>query len=159
MPKVMLICGKICSGKTTFSKELRRLNGAVLLSSDELMSALFHPNENLYHDELIKSVQKYLANKSVELVKSGTNVVLDWGFWTKNDRKAITDFFHQNKIETEWYYLNIPKDRWNENILKRNNDVQGGKTTDYYVDEGLLNKVNSIFEPPTENEMDNWINL
>jgi uridine kinase len=34
MAKVILICGKICSGKTTYAKRLLCENKAVLLSTD-----------------------------------------------------------------------------------------------------------------------------
>ena len=38
MSKVILICGKICSGKSTYAEWLRVQNNAVLLSIDEIMS-------------------------------------------------------------------------------------------------------------------------
>ena len=42
MAKVMLLCGKICSGKTTYCNRLREKERAVLLSCDEVESHLFH---------------------------------------------------------------------------------------------------------------------
>ena len=41
MPKVILICGRICCGKTTYSKKLCAERNAVLLSVDEIMLSLF----------------------------------------------------------------------------------------------------------------------
>ena len=41
MAKVILICGKICSGKSTYAQQLRRENRAVVLSIDEVMLAFF----------------------------------------------------------------------------------------------------------------------
>ncbi len=35
MAKVYLICGKICSGKSYYSKQLKEKFNAVILSSDE----------------------------------------------------------------------------------------------------------------------------
>ena len=40
MSKVYLICGKICSGKTTYSKKICAENNAILLSVDEIMLSL-----------------------------------------------------------------------------------------------------------------------
>ena len=40
MAEVILICGKICSGKSTWAKALCRESGALCLSVDELMLAL-----------------------------------------------------------------------------------------------------------------------
>lgn len=41
MAKVIMVCGKICSGKSTYAECLRKKNNAVLLSIDEIMLAMF----------------------------------------------------------------------------------------------------------------------
>ena len=41
MPKVLIMCGKICSGKSTYAEKLKFENKAVILSVDELTLALF----------------------------------------------------------------------------------------------------------------------
>lgn len=38
MAKIFLICGKICSGKSTYAERIRMKNHAVLLSVDEITS-------------------------------------------------------------------------------------------------------------------------
>lgn len=48
------------------------------------------------------------------------------------------------------HYLQIPSDVWEERINKRNASDEAA----YYVDEGLLEKVKSIFEEPSEEEID-----
>lgn len=157
MAKVILICGKLCSGKTTYSRELSKRENAVVLSSDELISALFHPKENDYHDGIIDNVHGYLLKKTVELLKAGANVILEWGFWTRSDRARANELFSESGAETEWHYLSISDDSLRRNIEKRNKEVLDGKSTDYYVDEGLLSKLESMFEPPEREEMDVWI--
>ncbi len=156
MSKVILICGKICAGKTVYTQKLMKENNAVLLSSDELISSLFHPNENEYHDKIIKNVHEYLLNKSVEILGCGADVILDWGFWTKADREYISEFYSDKNIQTEWHYLDISQDKWLKNIEQRNKEVSEGKTTDYYVDSGLLQKLESLFEAPAKEEIDVW---
>ncbi len=156
MTKVILICGKICSGKTFYAKNLIKENNAVLLSSDELISALFHPNENEYHNQVIYSVHKFLKNKSVVLVNAGVSVILDWGFWTKESRNAISDFYKSNGIEFEWHYIDIDNEQWQKNIDLRSEAVLKNETTDYYVDSGLLQKCNTMFEVPENNDIDVW---
>ncbi len=156
MAKVILICGKICSGKTVYAKRLIEEGNAVLMSSDELISALFHPNENKYHDQVIGSIHEYLIKKSVEIVKSGTSVILDWGFWTKQIRTDISDFYKSNGIEFEWHYIDIDGEAWYRNIEQRNNAVIRNDTTDYYVDNGLIQKLENLFEVPTKEEIDVW---
>ena len=40
MAKVLLICGKICCGKSTYAKKLKEENNAVILSVDEIMLSI-----------------------------------------------------------------------------------------------------------------------
>ena len=49
--------------------------------------------------------------------------------------------------------------RWRENIQKRNAAVLAGETSDYYVDQGLLQKLLDAFEEPEREEMDVWFEL
>ena len=64
MGKVYLICGKICSGKSYYAKALKEKYNAVILSTDE----------------------------ATEICKAGANVILDWGFWTKENRSDISAY-------------------------------------------------------------------
>ena len=50
MAKVYLICGKICSGKTTYAEKLCAENDAVLLSVDEMTLTVFGQNCGEKHD-------------------------------------------------------------------------------------------------------------
>ena len=77
MAKVILICGKICSGKSTYAEQLRVQNHAVLLSTDEITLALFGQHCGDKHDEYVERTEKYLLNKSLELIKSNIDVVLE----------------------------------------------------------------------------------
>ena len=92
MAKVILICGKICCGKTTYSQKICKEDNAVLLSVDEITLDVLGGNLGENHDEYVKKVKLFLLKKSVEIVKSGTSVVLDWGFWTKPNGKIQKHF-------------------------------------------------------------------
>ena len=85
MAKVFLICGKICSGKSTYSEKLRKEHKAVLLSIDEITLSLFGQHCGDKHDDYVERTEKYLFEKSLEILEIGVNVVLDWGFWTKEE--------------------------------------------------------------------------
>ena len=156
MSKVIIICGKVCAGKTVYAQKLMKETNAALLSSDEVISSLFHPNENEHHDKIIKNVHGYLLNKSVEILGCGADVILDWGFWTKAERTHISEFYSDKNIQTQWHYLDVSQEKWLKNIEQRNQDVSEEKTTDYYVDSGLLQKLESLFEVPEKEEIDVW---
>ena len=50
MAKVIMTCGKICSGKSTYAEKLRKESGAVVLSIDELMTAVLGRELGDMHD-------------------------------------------------------------------------------------------------------------
>ena len=158
MAKVILICGKICCGKTTYSQKICKEDNAVLLSVDEITLDVLGGNLGENHDEYVKKVKLFLLKKSVEIVKSGTSVVLDWGFWTKTERENTKAFYLDNGIETEMHYLDISEEQWQRNIKKRNAEVLAENTSAYYVDDGLIHKFNSVFMMPEKDEIDVVLN-
>lgn len=154
MAKAYLICGKICCGKSTYAEQLRILNNAVLLSTDEITLALFGQHCGDKHDEYVERTEKYLLNKSLELIQKDINVVLDWGFWTKAERESVKEFYKSRNIECELYYIDISDETWKARLKKRNSEVLAEETCAYYIDDNLAEKFASIFEVPSEDEID-----
>lgn len=111
-----------------------------------------------FYNVFAERVNKYLMKKAFEIVKVGCNVILDWCFWTKAGRQETTKYFNQFCIDVEWHYVDIEQLRWEQLIEERNAKIQNGNGGyDFYVDEGLLNKMLSKFEEPKREEMDIWI--
>lgn len=154
MAKAILICGKICSGKTTYAEKLAKQENAVVLSSDELMLSLFDPLLGDRHDEISKRANSYLKNLALKLIGAGMNVILDWGFWTREGRKEISAFFAERRVAVQWHYVDVSDEQWMRNIDRRNREVAEGRTQAYFVDDGLLNKLISRFEAPEDAEID-----
>lgn len=154
MSKVFLICGKICCGKTTYANKICAENNAVLLSVDEITLALFGRHCGDKHDEYVERTEKYLLNKSMELISKDINVVLDWGFWTKAERESAKGFYKTRNIECMLHYIDISDETWESRLHERNNAVLANKTNAYYVDDNLATKFASIFEVPSEEEID-----
>lgn len=157
MKKVILICGKICSGKTYYAKQLKEKYNAVLLSTDEATYELIHNEQGEFYNVFAERVNRYLSKKAVEIVKAGADVILDWGFWTRENRREISEFLTSCSVLYEWHYIDIDDALWQKNIEERNNRVLGNKGgSDFFVDEGLLQKVLRMFETPDEDEIDVW---
>ena len=155
MGKVILICGKICSGKSYYASQIKEKENAIILSTDEVTYDLTNNEQGDNYEEFAKKVNAYLMKKTVELVKIGCNVILDWGFWTKINRQEITNYFKTHNIKTEWHYIDIDDETWHYNIEERNKKViEGIGGSAFYVDEGLFNKILSMFEIPDRSEMD-----
>lgn len=154
MAKVMLICGKIASGKSFYCRRLREASPAVLLSVDELTARLGPLGE--IHDQASAAIQDFMLEKAGEIAAAGVDVILDWGFWTQSSRQEASAFFAARGIETQWHYIDVPEERWRENIARRNAAVLAGEDPSYYVDEGLLQKLKERFQPPAPQEVDVW---
>lgn len=157
MAKIILICGKLCCGKTTYAEKLRHQNGAVLLSVDEIMLAIFGQHAGDRHDEYAERVQTYLFDKSVEMIETGISVILDWGFWTRNKRAYAKEFYKSRGIGCELHYIDINDETWRARIERRNRAVEDGEVNAYYIDENLAAKFKSRFEAPGKDEMDVWV--
>lgn len=154
MPKVIMTCGKLCSGKTTYAKKLQKEGKAVILSVDEIMLAVFGQDAGEKHDDYVAGIKKYLYQKTLEIIENGLDVILDWGFWTKEERAYARSFFGSNGIVNEFHYIEIEDSEWKRRIEKRNRDVLADNSDAYYVDEGLSEKFNAIFEKPDPSEID-----
>lgn len=154
MSEVILICGKICCGKTTYAQKLCKENNAILLSVDEITLALFGRDAGENHDTYVERGEKYLFEKSIELIESGINVVLDWGFWTKTERDFAKEFYRSHGIDCEFHYIEIRDETWKARLKKRNSAIVTEDTTAYYVDESFAKKCASIFEVPNADEID-----
>ena len=154
-----MLCGKICSGKTYYARALRERYNAVILSTDEATYDLIHNEQGEFYNVFARRVNLYLRKKAAEICGAGANVILDWGFWTKADRTEISRYFEARGVPYEWHYIDVSETLWKRNIAERNRRIADGNGgSDFYVDEGLLNKVVSLFEVPDKAEMDVWYN-
>lgn len=157
MAKVILICGKLCCGKSTYAEQLCIGDKAVILSVDEIMLALFGLYAGDRHDEYAAKTKRYLLDKSVEIVELGISVILDWGFWTKDERASVRKFYTEKKIVHEFHYLDINDETWKARLDKRNHAVSEGEVNAYIVDANLAAKFGKIFQMPGREEIDMWV--
>lgn len=158
--KIIAICGKICSGKSYYANELKQNYDAIILSCDELTKDLFDNNLGKNHDEMMSRIKNFYKKQSIELIRVGCNVILDWGFWCKKEREELTAFYKSKNIELEWHYIDVQDKTWQKNIENRNRFVASGTGgSNYYIDEGLLQKILSNWEEPTKEEIDVWHNV
>ncbi len=156
MAKAILICGRICTGKTTYAESLCHGGKAVPLSIDGLMLAMLEPYLGDMHEVYTARAEIYLKQKAVEIINAGCDVVLDWGFWKKARRQEIKEFFTGKGIDCKMHYLDISDREWQKRIATRNALVKNGQADAYYVDEKLAAKFRSLFEKPDKSEIDVW---
>jgi len=145
MPKVICIIGKICCGKTTYANTLP----GMLLSIDDVMLPMFGQDCEILLANL-PAMQHRLMCQATQCARPGHDVILDWGFWTRKDRKKTAAFFALQGVEVEWHYIDIPEQQRQAQIRRRNHEIIEQGLAAYYVHEGLAQKCNELFEEPEE---------
>ena len=158
MSKVYLVCGKICSGKTTYAKKICAKSNAILLSVDEIMLSLFDQccGPQL-HQEYERRLKGYLFEKSLELLKNGSDVVLDWGFWTTAERNATKEFYRTQGISCELHYVDVDDKTWEQQLNKRNNQIMNKEVKAYHLTLERASEFASMFKKPANNEVDIFV--
>lgn len=157
MGKVILICGKIASGKTYYANQIKEQKNAVILNTDELTYAMFDNEQGEKYMELAERANQYLMKKAIDIVRVGCNVILDWGFWRSYNRRYMNEYFKNENIDVEWHYMDVDDYTWEENIKERNKKINDGLNKyDFYIDEGLRQKLIENWKTPTKEEIDVW---
>ena len=153
MAKVIMTCGKLCCGKSTYARRLQAEGNAVILSIDEITLSLFPEGAGEMHDLYARRAEQYLLNLSLQILRTGADVILDWGLWTRAQRDRLRRFYSDHGVRSEIHYLRIGQNEWDRRIRNRN-EKKMEEPSSYYVDEGLLRKAESLFEEPAEDEAD-----
>lgn len=155
MGKVILICGKICSGKSYYSKSIKDSLNAVIISPDEATYELINNEQGEFYNIFSERLGKYLTKKVGEIAQAGANVIFERGLWTKEEREKIVKYYSDRNIECELHYVSVDDETWKKNITERNKRVEEGNGgSDFYLDEGLMKKLESFWEEPSEHEID-----
>ena len=89
-PTVYLLCGFIGAGKTTFARELETRTGAMRITKDEWLIRLIgnDPTIDGYADYDHKIIE-LSRDVAFQLVAKGIDVILDEGFWAKDERALL----------------------------------------------------------------------
>src|SRR5215207_6945841 len=101
--------GLPCSGKTTLAKKLEQERSALRLTPDEWQVALFGQDaEEPEHDarhSLIEAMLWKIASRALEL---GTNVILDFGFWAREEREDYRQRAKDLGASSEVHFPDVP---------------------------------------------------
>ena len=91
-PTVHLLHGICGSGKTTFAKQLAAEVNGIRFTLDEWMHALYGADPSAEQfDELWQRVDELIWQQVAQLVRLGIDVIMDYGFWTRQSRDAARE--------------------------------------------------------------------
>lgn len=146
-PTLTLMVGLPGAGKTTRAKELEQETGAVRFTPDEwhlfLFGDDFHdPREHALHDQRHDRVEELQWRLGKRLLAQGVSVILDFGFWAKEQREEKYREAQALGAEFALCYVHAPLEELCRRLEAR---VQAGQK--------------DVFQTITREDMEQWAAL
>ena len=143
--------GLPCSGKTTLAKELEFERSALRLTPDEWQVALFgqdaeEPEHNARHS-LIEAMLWNIASRALEL---GMNVILDFGFWAREEREDYRLRAKRLGASSEVHFLDVPQEELLRRLAVRNSQPS---LESFHISEERMKPWLAFFQRPTPEEL------
>jgi predicted kinase len=85
-PTLFLTVGLPGTGKTTAARRIEAEHGALRLTKDEWMKALFGRDNPALASDVVEGRLIQVGMRALEL---GINVVIDFGLWSRDERRAL----------------------------------------------------------------------
>ena len=156
MPRLILVCGPIGAGKTTYSISISEEVKAIRFSIDPWMQTLFASDmTSLDFDWMLERVQRcfeQIWEVSEQILKMNGNVVLDLGFTTKEQRDVFSNRGIEHNINAEIHYLDAPRNIRVQRIKTRNQEKDPSVYA-FEVTDMMFNFMEPRFEAPDQDEL------
>jgi predicted kinase len=151
MATLHLMVGLPCSGKSTLAKRLEHELPALRLTVDEWHIRLFgqdaHEPE---HDARHSQIEALLWNVASRALVLGTNVILDYGFWAREEREEYRRRAQQLGASSEVHFLDVPPQELMKRLAERNSQPSQAS---FLIAEHMMKPWIAFFQKPTLDEL------
>ena len=145
---LILICGLPGAGKTTLAKKLAKEREAARLCPDDWILAILKDQQDIVErDRLRDPMEQLLWRHAQRLLALGLTVILENGFWSKQERDGYRDYAKNKGIRVELYFVHADFDTLWQRVEKRNSNLLEFQITKKELEDGW-----QVFEPPTKEE-------
>ena len=152
MATLFLICGLPGAGKTTLARQIEQAQPALRLCPDEWIAQILADASNQAELDRLRSpveaLQWEVATKALIL---GINVILEWGFWSREERTSYQTQAEALGARVEIRFLDVKREELWRRLSKRNANLPPGT---FFVTEEQLDLWASWFEPPSLDEIE-----
>ena len=110
LPVLHMMCGKIASGKSTLAQDLARAEGAVLISEDTWLHALYGDEMRTVADfvRCSRQLRQAIGPHVVDMLRAGVSVVLDFQANTLDSRAWMRGLFEEAGVAHRLHLLDVP---------------------------------------------------
>ena len=152
MATLHLMVGLPCSGKTTEARRLERELGALRLTPDEWQTALFGDDAfEPEHDARHATVERLLWNIARRALELGVDVILDYGFWAREERDALRAQARALGCACRVHFMDAPLEELIARVAVRNR--LSGREPVFTIAPEQLREWAASFEAPDEDEL------
>ena len=151
MAILYLMVGLPCSGKTTRAKGLENEVHALRLTPDEWQVRLFgHDTLDPEHDKRHSLLEDMLWQIAAQALSLGTNSILDFGFWAKEERDDYRSRAQKLGARSEIVFMDVDEEELMRRVRMRNENLT---STIAYIPEDLMLPWIQFFQRPDADEL------
>ena len=152
MATLHLMVGLPCSGKTTLAQKLEHERSALRLTPDEWQVGLFGQDaEEPEHDARHSLIEAMLWNIASRALELGTNVILDFGFWAREEREDYRLRAKRLGASSEVHFLDVPEEELLRRLAVRNSQPS---QESFHISEESMKPWIEFFQRPTPEELE-----
>lgn len=150
MTTLHLMVGLPCSGKTTLARVLEQKHAALRLTPDEWHVRLFGQDAaDPAHDARHSLIEALLWEVAERTLALGTDVILDFGFWAREEREDFRSRARQLGAGSEVHFLDVPSDELFRRLAQRN----AQPALAFHITEEMMKPWIEFFQKPTLDEL------
>jgi predicted kinase len=145
--------GLPCAGKTTLARRLEVERSALRLTPDEWQLALFGQDaEEPEHDARHSCIEALLWDLAIQALGLGTSVILDFGFWAREEREYFRAQARQLGAGSEVHFLDVPEEELLRRLEVRN--TQLSQEPSFKIPAEMMKPWIALFQKPAPDELE-----
>jgi predicted kinase len=146
-----LMVGLPCSGKSTRAKILEKEYNALLLTPDTWYIKLFgNIIIEATHDVNHSIIEKIMWDTAERVLTLGTDVILDFGFWAKEEREHFRSEAKRLGAGFKIHYMDVDEEELFKRLEKRNKELPEGV---FKIPKEKMKEYVRIFQPVGDEEL------
>lgn len=147
-PTLFLMVGLPATGKTSAARRLEVEHNALRLTKDEWIKALYGERNPPSASDVIEGRLIHIGLRALEL---GSNVVIDFGLWSRDERSALRQAAADRGARVEMHYFEVPRAEQRRRLDQRQADEPH---TTWPISDKELSGWSDIMQVPTPDEVD-----